>query len=139
MAKPTDRIGPINSSAVNTVNFLSYNSTGLDSVKTKWIRDLLDTCKINFCGVQEHFKRIKTLSRLFRSEFPKFDSFALPAHREEGRDTGRAQGGLAQLVMKGCVRRQQVATGGWRLQAQILHFEKWRILWINCYFPTDPR
>ena len=59
---------------VNTVNFLSYNSTGLDSVKTKWIRDLLDTCQVNFCGLQEHFKRIKTLSRLFRTEFSKYDS-----------------------------------------------------------------
>ena len=36
MAKPNE----------NTVNFLSYNSTGFDSVKTKWVRDLLDTCKI---------------------------------------------------------------------------------------------
>ena len=124
---------------VNTVNFLSYNSTGFDSVKTKWVRDLLDTCKISFCGLQEHFKRIKTLPRLFRSEFSKYDSLVLPAHREEGRDTGRAQGGLAQLVMKGSVRRQLVPTGGWRLQAQILHFEEWRILWINCYFPCDPR
>ena len=125
---------------VNTVNFLSYNSTGLDSVKAQWIRDLLETCNATFCGLQEHFKRIKTLSRLFRTEFPKFDSLVLPAHREEGRDTGRAKGGLAQMVLKGCeVRRQAVPTGGWRLQAQILHFDEWKILWVNCYFPTDPR
>ena len=125
---------------VNTVNFLSYNSTGLDSVKAQWIRDLLETCNATFCGLQEHFKRIKTLSRLFRTEFPKYDSLVLPAHREEGRDTGRAKGGLAQMVLKGCeVRRQAVPTGGWRLQAQILHFDEWKILWVNCYFPTDPR
>ena len=125
---------------VNTVNFLSYNSTGLDSLKTKWIRDLLETCNATFCGLQEHFKRVKTLPRLFRTAFPNYDNFALPAHREEGRDTGRAQGGLAQLMLKGCeVRRQVVPNGGWRLQAQILHFDDWKILWVNCYFPTDPR
>ena len=26
-----------------------------------------------------------------------------------------------------------------RLQAQILHSENYRIIWLNCYFPTDPQ
>jgi hypothetical protein len=71
---------------------------------------------------------------------PKCDSLVLPALREEGRDTGRAQGGLAQLAVKAIgVRRTAVATTGWRLQAQILQFGDWRLLWVNVYFPTDPR
>ena len=65
----------------------------------------------------------------------------LPAHRDEGRDTGRAQGGLAQLSVKTMsgVKREKIVTGGWRIQAQILHFGDWKLLWVNVYFPTDPK
>ena len=123
-----------------TVKFISFNSTGLGPVKTQWIRNLMDTVDAQFCGLQEHFKKTKTLSRHFRAEFPKFDNFAVPAHREDGRDTGRAKGGLAQLAVKGLkLRKQHVVTGGWRIQAQIVHFGDWRLLWINVYFPTDSR
>ena len=37
------------------------------------------------------------------------------------------------------VQRTNVATPGWRLQAHILRFGGWRLLWVNSYFPTDPR
>ena len=125
----------------STVKFLSYNSTGIGPVQTQWIRDLMHTTGANFVGLQEHFKNIKSLQRFFKTEFTNFDSFVLPAHREEGRDTGRAKGGLAQLSLKqvGGVRREKVGSSGWRLQAQILHFEEFRLLWVNVYFPTDPR
>ena len=45
---------------------------------------------------------------------------------------------LSLKSLKG-VRREQVPTSGWRIQAQILHFGGWRLLWINVYFPNDPR
>ena len=62
------------------------------------------------------------------------------AFREECRDTGRAKGGLAQLSLKTLnVEREVVKTTGWRIQAQILRFGGWRLLWVNVYFPTDPR
>ena len=96
------------------VSFLSFNSTGMNSVKSKWIGDLMDTCGASFCGVQEHFKKTKTLSRYFKSEFPNCDSYVEPAHREEGRDTGRAKGGLAQLSVKGLgVRQKRWTRGPW--------------------------
>ena len=65
----------------------------------------------------------------------------LPAHREEGRDTGRARGGLAQLCSKDLsgVKQEKIVTGSWRIQGQILHFGDLRLLWVNVYFPTDPR
>ena len=44
-----------------TTNFMSYNSTGLDYVKTNWIRTIIDTCKIDFFQLQEHFKATKSL------------------------------------------------------------------------------
>ena len=55
----------------STVNFMSYNSTGLDSVKTNWIRDIMQTCKIDFFQLQEHFKSTKTIDSYFRKEFPR--------------------------------------------------------------------
>ena len=126
--------------ARQVIKFISYNSTGLNAVKTKWIRDLMDTCGANFLGIQEHFKETKTLSRYFKSEFPKYKSCVVPAFREECRDTGRGKGGLAQLMLKEMeVKRKTVEMTGWRLQAQILHLGNWRLLWMNCYFPNDPR
>ena len=48
---------------------MSYNSTGLDPAKIDWIRNLSDTCKIDFLQLQEHFKTTKTLASHFRKDF----------------------------------------------------------------------
>ena len=40
-----------------TVNFMSYNSTGMDQVKSSWFNDLLKVTKIDYCTVQEHLKK----------------------------------------------------------------------------------
>ena len=94
-----------------------------------------------FFSIQEHFKKMKTLQNFFRREFPKCDSVVTQAHRKEGRDTGRARGGLALLSMKSLaeLKREKVETGGWRIQEQILHFGDWKLLWVNVYFPNDPK
>ena len=86
--------------ASKTLNFMSYNSTGLDTVKTKWIREIIKTCKIDFFQLQEHFKIIESLDSFFRREFSSNDSFVIPGHREAFQDAGRAKGGLAQLSCK---------------------------------------
>ena len=123
-----------------TVKFMSYNSTGLNSVKITWIKELMKTCDISFLGLQEHFKKTKTIDRFFKSEFPSCNVNVLPAYREEGRDTGRAKGGLCQFSSKTVgVRREKVTCNGWRIQAEILHLGDFRLLWVNVYFPTDPQ
>ena len=123
-----------------TVRFMSYNSTGLNPAKTMWINDLMKTCDAQFFGLQEHFKKSQSLKRYFKAAFPKYESSIVPGHREDTRDTGRAQGGLAQLVSKELkVRKSIVMTSSWRLQGQILHFGDYRLLWLNCYFPHDPK
>ena len=43
--------------AMPTVNFLSYNSTGLNEAKLKWINDLMITTDASFTGIQEHFRK----------------------------------------------------------------------------------
>ena len=126
--------------ATPSVKFLSYNSTGLNAGKVQWINELMSTCSINFCGIQEHFKRTRSILNFFKTAFPSFDAHVEPGHRDEGRDTGRAQGGLAQLSSKDLqVRKGKVASTSWRVQAQILHFGNYKLLWMNVYFPTDPR
>ena len=126
--------------AMPTVKFLSYNSTGLNSAKVKWINDLMATCQINFCGIQEHFRKSRSIAKFFKTAFPNSDACVEQAYREDGRDTGRAQGGLAQLSCKELnVRKSKVPSTHWRVQAQILHFSSYKLLWLNCYFPCDPR
>ena len=55
--------------ANDTVNFLSYNSTGLDTVKTEFICDLGKVTNSSFIGLQEHFRKSKTINNFFTSEF----------------------------------------------------------------------
>ena len=45
---------------------------------------------------------------------------------------------LSQKHLKG-VKCEKVTTESWRIQAQILHFNNWRLLWVNVYFPNDPK
>ena len=64
----------------------------------------------------------------------------MPAHREDTQDSGRPKGGIAQLSKKNIkVKHERISTKSYRIQAQVLHFPSTRLLWINAYFPTDPR
>ena len=126
--------------ASSTINFMSYNSTGLDTAKVNWINDIINLCDIDCFQLQEHFKATKSLERFFKKEFANSDSFVIPAYREAFQDTGRAKGGLAQLVKKTLdIKKEKVPTKHWRIQAQVLHIKDYRLMWINCYFPTDPQ
>ena len=83
-----------------TVNLISYNSTGLDSIKVNWINELLDTFDVQLFQLQEHFKAIKKVDSYFKQNFKKYDSYVLPAVRENVHHAGRPKGGLAQFVSK---------------------------------------
>ena len=64
----------------------------------------------------------------------------IPAYREKYQENGRAKGGLAQLAGRRLdIKKERIQTKSWRLQAQILHIGNYRLIWINCYFPTDPQ
>ena len=122
------------------MNFMSYNSTGLDTVKIDWIQDLMKTLSIDFFQLQELFNSNKSVETFFRKQFYNSDSYVIPAYREKFQDSGRAKGGLAQLVSKTCgIKKERIKTNSWRLQAQILHINDYRLIWFNCYMPTDPQ
>ena len=119
---------------------MSYNPTGLDStVKCRFSNDICEEYDVDFLTIQEHFKFIATTDQFFKKKFPEYYSYVLAAHRSPGQDTGRAKAGLAQLTRKGVqVKKERVATQGYRVQAQILNLPSSRVLWLNTYLPTDP-
>ena len=124
----------------NVISFMSYNSTGLDKLKVDWINDLLETFDVDCFQVQEHFKAIKTIEQFFKTNFTKYESYVSKAVREDLNHVGRPKGGLAQLVCKSSkIKKERVASQSWRIQAQILHINGFKLLWVNVYFPTDPQ
>ena len=64
-SKDTHEVIPMD----NISTFLSYNSTGLNSVKTKWIRDIVKLTKSDYISIQEHFKKTKTIDKYFIDQF----------------------------------------------------------------------
>ena len=121
-----------------TTNFLSYNGTGLDQVKCKWLNDLLKVTNTDFCMIQEHFR--KNIGSYFSSRFPEYTSHVAPAARDQEQDSGRPKGGLAQLSNAMLnIKTERIKSNIFRLQAQVLTFPNIKLLWINTYFPTDPR
>ena len=123
-----------------TVNFMGYNSTGIDKQKCRWISDLSDVTDTCYLSIQEHFKIAKNTDKYFSEQFDKFDSFVIPGYRARGQDTGRPKAGLAQLSRKTIdIKKDRIVTKNFRLQAQILNFSNTRLLWLNAYMPTDPQ
>ena len=120
---------------------MSFNSTGLDQTKVDWVQSISETCDIHLLQLQEHFKTTKTTESFFRKNFnTKWDSYSIPAYRDPFQDNGRAKGGLAQLCKRDLViTKERLQTRSWRLQAQTLHIDNYRIIWVNCYMPTDPQ
>ena len=126
--------------ATPTVNFMGYNSTGIDKQKCGWIRELCDVTSASYVSIQEHFRIAKTTDKYFSDQFDKFNTYVMPGHRAKGQDSGRPKAGLAQLSRKDLdIRRDRIVTKSYRIQAQILNFSNTRLLWLNTYWPTDPQ
>ena len=126
--------------AIPTVNFMSYNSTGISVAKSKFLQDICEQFSVTYASIQEHFKWSKQTNKFFNDKFDKFNCYVIPAYRPKCQESGRAKGGLAQLSLKDkIVKKNRVVTKSWRIQAQILNLPTTRLLWINAYFPTDPQ
>ena len=122
------------------LSFISYNSTGLDRIKIVWINEVLETLKVDCLQIQDHFKAIKTSEQFFKTNFKKYDSYVKKAVRDNSSHAGRPRGGLAQFVSKERnIRKERIVSSSWRILAQILHVNDYKLLWINIYMPTDPQ
>jgi exonuclease III len=125
---------------MSTISFLSYNSTGMNTLKTKWIRNLINLTGASFIQIQEHFKKNKSTEKFFNDQFPDQSSYIIPGYREQNQDSGRPIGGLAQLSQSNLdIKKNRVQCDKFRVQAQVLGFTNVKILWINAYLPTDPQ
>ena len=123
-----------------TVNFISYNSTGISSDKCDFINKLCEENDVQFVSLQEHFKNNKVTDKYFRAKFAKFSPYIVPGFRPSGQDKGRPKAGLAQLSKKNLdIKKDRVKSSSFRIQAQILNFLTSKLLWINLYLPTDPQ
>ena len=123
-----------------TVNFISYNSTGISTDKCDFVNRLCDENDVQFVSIQEHFKNNKVTDKYFSAKFTKFNPYIIPGFRPSGQDRGRPKAGLAQLSLKGLdIQRSRVKSSSYRIQAQVLVFPTSRLLWINIYLPTDPQ
>ena len=71
-----------------TVNFVSYNSTGMNSIKSSWIRDFCKVTKTDYLSLQEHFKKTKSIDAYFKEQFIDHMSYVIPAYREQCQDSG---------------------------------------------------
>ena len=121
------------------VTFGSYNSTGMDIAKIKWIKDIIIEHEIDFFAVQEHFKNTKTTQKYFSDHFSDKRCFVTPAVRAPGQTVGRCAGGLLQLSDKSLTTKiDKLAQKSFRIQAQILHISASKILWVTTYLPNDP-
>ena len=136
-----DPTANVHSEKADSVTFMSYNPTGLNStVKCRFVSDICDEHDVDFISIQEHFKFVSTTDQYFKKKFSDFYSYITPGYRAPGQDYGRAKAGLAQLTRKQLkVKKERVETAGFRIQAQILHLPSTRVLWINTYLPTDPQ
>jgi hypothetical protein len=53
----------------NNVTFMSWNSTGFNTVKSDWLKNVCIEKQVDFCSVQEHFKTSKKSDKFFRDNF----------------------------------------------------------------------
>ena len=63
----------------NVVTFMSQNTTGIDSVKTHYLREILNEYDVNYCTLQEHFKTTISTDQWFRKQFKDYHTYVIPA------------------------------------------------------------
>ena len=65
-------------STMPTVNFISYNSTGISTDKCDFVNRLCDENDVQFVSIQEHFKNNKVTDKYFCAKFGKFNLYIIP-------------------------------------------------------------
>ena len=101
----------------------------MNSIKTKWIRDISNVTKADFVSIQEHFKVTKSIEKYFHDEYPACSSYVIPAQRDKDQDSGRAKGGLAMLSNKTInVKKERLKANSFRIQAQVLSLPTHKVI-----------
>ena len=97
---------------------MSFNSTGMNSIKADWIRNLYKVSKCDFVAIQEHLKKNNTIDKFFKDKFPEHRAYVIPGFRAQDQDSGRPKGGIAQLRDKTlAIKVDRISTKNFRIQA----------------------
>ena len=100
---------------------------------------MCETLSADYLCIQEHMRISKTIDKYFSDQFSSYNSYVIRGFRDLNQNRGRPKAGIAQLSRKSlAVRKDRVITTNPRIQAQILNFDRSRLLWINSYLPNDP-
>ena len=81
---PTTQLQEVSTMAT----FMSFNSTGMSSVKCQWINEICDENDVDFLAIQEHFKCTKSTDKFFRENYRDYYSYVIPGYRPPGKDNG---------------------------------------------------
>ena len=122
-------------------NILSYNSTGWSDYKADFVNTLLIAHTIHVAVLQEHFQLKANLYKISRS-FQKYKTFSLPAFKNNATvNRGRPSCGLSIIYSDELSSKVTHITvpDSFRVQAIKVNTPGLPYIFINCYFPTDPK
>ena len=118
------------------LRLLSFNPTGFNPTKAKFIKFLTDSLLINIFFLQEHLQLQANVFKI-QNEYKDFNSFILPAYKNNSViSSGRQSGGLGifwKNSLNNCIKPIVVPNSN-RVQAINVNN---KIIMFNCYFPCD--
>ena len=120
---------------------ISQNTTGWSESKASILNTLLVTLNISVFALQEHMKLKANLHQI-QSEFHNHEIFSIPAFKtSEYISLGRPSGGLSLGYSRKLINFVEHITvpNSNRVQGLKIKLPEATYIFINTYFPTDPR
>ena len=132
---------PTINSIFNEINVISYNTSGWNIFKARFIESIIIAHSVHIFAVQEHWLLDKNIHKLDKY-FDNFENFTLPAVKSCSQiNKGRPSGGLSILFSKQISPfvKRIICPGSNRVQAISVSCGDVSYVYINCYFPVDPQ
>ena len=120
------------------LKILSYNSTGFNIEKANFLNFLINLLGLKIFFIQEHM-HLKSNLYLIKNMFPNFESCMLPAVRNGNNEfCGRPSGGLGIFWCKTLNNFVKILENPDSHRVQAIELLQ-KYIFINVYFPTDPK
>ena len=126
---------------IKNIPLISYNSTGWNMFKAQFFSTLAITHSIGVGAIQEHFLLKGNLYKLSK-EFPGYGVFSIPAVKSNSAvSRGRPSCGLSIIYKKELMKYTShiQVPDSHRVQAIKVKLPTETFIFINAYFPTDPK
>ena len=124
-----------------SLSVISHNTTGWSEYKASILNTILLSHSISVFGIQEHMQLKPNLYKI-ESKFQNYETFSLPAYKStEFISKGRPSGGLSLGYSKNILNfvEHLVVPNSRRVQGLKVKLLEATYVFINTYFPTDPR